>query len=334
MKLKSSKFVINITVSGVSPIYRRTPDTKNLNPISMKTGRDIKFIIYQVLYIFVICVIALKGADINLEEVLDAKTVIPKSVADEMKRKIDSLLALGIKPELNWDESKIYSKEDVDKMLAGMEPIKMTNTFTGNFTEPQKVNDENRKEKEPPKTDKLATVQGIEFTQYTRPKVTNPYSEPLEIYGDGKLIVTIPSKSSATVPVNGESSFTFKVGDAKDTKSTKEKQSPKIDIQKVGPGGPDASLRSVQNAVGFRVTVISNYPGDLDVKIGGPVSVNQVKSNIFDVTLTLLGSENAFKNWSNGKEEPYKSSFTVSVKDKYNPKLNLSQIGVFTFGKW
>jgi hypothetical protein len=301
----------------------------------MKAGRDIKFVIYQVLYIFVICVIALKGADINLEEVLEAKTVIPKSVADEMKRKIDSLLAIGIKPELNWDESKIYTKEDVDKMLAGMEPIKMTNTNTGMYFDRQKdEKEEISKETTIQKTDKLATVQGVEFTQYTRPKLTNPYNETLEIYGDGKLVAKIPPKGSATVPVNGESSFTFKVGDAKDVKSTKEKQAPKIDIQKVGPGGSEASLRSVQNSVGFRVTIVSNYPGDLDVNISGPVSTTKVKSNIFDVTLTLLGSESAFDAWAKNKEEPYKSSFTVSVKDKYNPKQNISQIGVFTFGKW
>lgn len=301
----------------------------------MKTGRDIKFVIYQVLYIFVICVIALKGADINLEEVLDAKTVIPKSIADEMKRKIDSLLAIGIKPELTWDESKIYTKEDVDKMLAGMVPASEENKKIAMYTE--KPKDEGiivTTDFTPPKTDKLATVQGVEFTQYTRPKLTNPYNEPLEIYGDGRLVVTIPSKGSATVSVNGESSFTFKVGDAKDVKSTKEKQAPKIDIQKVGPGGSEASLRSVQNSIGFRVTIVSNYPGDLDVKISGPVSTTQVKSNIFDVTLALLGSESAFDAWSKGKEEPFKTSFSVSVKDKYNPKQSVSQIGVFTFGKW
>jgi hypothetical protein len=300
----------------------------------MKTGRDIKFIIYQVLYIFVVCVIALKGADINLEEVIDAKTVIPKSVADEMKRKIDSLLDIGIKPELQWDESKIYTKEDVDKMLAGMEPIKMTATNTGTYIEKPTIERDLPKETTIRKTDKLATVQGIEFTKYTRPKVTNPYNETLEIYGDGNLVASISPKGSATVPVNGESSFTFKVGDAKDIKSTKEKQAPKIDIQKVGPGGPDATLRSVQNTIGFRVTIVSNYPGDLDVRINGPVFSKQVSATQFDITLNLLSTQTAFDAWAKGKEEPYKASFTVSVKDKYNPKQSISQIGVFTFGKW
>jgi hypothetical protein len=301
----------------------------------MKTGRDIKFIIYQVLYIFVVCVIALKGADINLEEVLNKENAVPKDVADAIKRKLDSLLALGLVPKMEWDESKIYSKEDVDRMLTGLVPKSEENKNTALYIEKPKDQDiQVTSSYIPPKTDKLATVQGVEFTQYTRPKLTNPYNENLEVFGDGRLVASIPPKGSSVITVNGESSFTFKVGDAKDVKSTKEKQTPKIDIQKVGPGGPDATLRSVQNSIGFRVTIVSNYPGDLDVKINGPVSIKQVSSTQFDITLTLLGSETAFDAWSKGKEEPYRTNFTVSVKDKYNPKQSISQIGVFTFGKW
>lgn len=301
----------------------------------MKTGRDIKFVIYQVLYIFVICVIALKGADINLEEVLSKESAVPKDVADEMKRKLDSLLAIGIVPTMQWDTTKIYTKEDVEKMLAGMVPASEENKNIGMITE--KPKDEGIKittDFTPPKTDKLASVQGVEFTQFTRPKLTNPYNETLEIYGDGKLVVSIPPKGSATVPVNGENSFTFKVGDAKDTKSTKEKQTPKIDIQKFISDGENASLRSIQGRVGYRVTIVSSYAGDLSVNISGPVSSKQVSPIQFDVMLTLLNSESAFDAWTKGKEEPYKAGFTVTVKDKYNPRVSLSQMGVFTFGKW
>jgi len=299
----------------------------------MKTGRDIKFVIYQVLYIFVVCVIALKGADINLEEVLSKENAIPKNIADEMKRKLDSLLAIGIIPKMEWDSTKVYSKEDVEKMLAGMMPKSEENK---NISMIQKET------KEPevttnivtPKTDKLATVQGVEFTQYTRPKLTNPYNENLEVYGDGKLVATIPPKGSAVINVNGESSFTFKVGEAKDTKPTKEKQAPKIDIQKFITDGADASLRTIQGRVGFRVTIISSYAGDLSVNISGPVKTDKVSSTQFDITLSMLSSEAAFDAWSKGKSEPYKTNFTVTVKDKYNPKHSLSQMGVFTFGKW
>jgi hypothetical protein len=302
----------------------------------MKKGRDVKFVIYQVLYIFVVCVIALKGADINLEEVLDAKQVVKKTYADSLKKYIDSILALGLIPSINIDTNKKYTPEDMEKIMAELNQLKK-DMPPPIVQEQMRINVERTTPKieniEPEKI-KKATVQGVELTQYSQSKIKNPYSETLILTADGRTLASIPPQGTATVLLSGESSVTFRVGDATDTKPTKQKQAPKIDIQKVGPGGGEASLRSVQNSVGYRVTVVSNNPGDLDVKISGPVSTKQVSSTVFDVTLTLLGSEAAFEAWSKGKDAPYKASFTISVKDKYNPKFSLSQIGVFTFGKW
>jgi hypothetical protein len=301
----------------------------------MKTGRDIKFVIYQVLYIFVVCVIALKGADINLEEVLARDKVVDKEIAENLQREKDSLIALGLISKADWDTNKIYSEADLQLILSNY--VKKDNRdISGSITK----NDNTNKEPEftsnyvPPKDGKLASVQGVEFTQYTRPKLTNPYNENLEIYGDGKLVANIPPKGSTTIPVNGESRFKFKVGNAEDVKPTKEKQAPKIDIQKFITDGEGASLRAIQGRVGYRVTIVSSYAGDLNVNISGPVKIDKVSSTQFDISLTLLGSEAAFDAWAKGKNEPYKSSFTVSVKDKYNPKQSISQVGVFTFGKW
>jgi hypothetical protein len=303
----------------------------------MKKGRDVKFIIYQVLYIFVICVIALKGADINLEEVLDAKQVVKKTYADSLKKYIDSILALGLIPSINIDTTKIFSAEDMERVMAELNQLKKDMPPPVVQQEQMRINVERTTPKidiKEPEKIKKATVQGVELTQYSQTKIKNPYSETLVLTADGRTLASIPPQGTASVLLGGESSVTFRVGDATDTKPTKQKQAPKIDIQKVGPGGSDATLRSVQNSVGFRVTIVSTNPGDLDVKIGGPISTKQVSPTVFDVTLTLLGSEAAFDAWSKNKESPYKASFTVSVKDKYNPKFSLSQIGVFTFGKW
>ena len=302
----------------------------------MKKGRDVKFVIYQVLYIFVVCVIALKGADINLEEVLDAKQVVKKTYADSLKKYIDSILALGLIPSINIDTTKIFSAEDMEKIMAELNQLKKDMPPPVVQQEQMRIQVDRttpKIEKEPDKI-KKATVQGVELTQYSQSSLKNPYSETLVITADGKTLASIPPQQSAKILLGGESSVTFRVGDATDTKPTKPKQAPKVDIQKVGPGGGDATLRSVQNSVGFRVTIVSNNPGDLDVKISGPVSTKQVSPTVFDVTLTLLGSEAAFDAWSKGKDSPYKASFTVSVKDKYNQKFSISQIGVFSFGKW
>ncbi|MBI5403158.1 MAG: hypothetical protein HY959_07135 [Ignavibacteriae bacterium] len=301
----------------------------------MKKGRDVKFIIYQVLYIFVICVIALKGADINLEEVLDAKQVVKKTYADSLKKYIDSILALGLIPSINIDTNMKYTADDMEKLMAELNQLKKDMPPPIVQQDPIRIKTETIKPdiKEPEKI-KKATVQGVELMQYSVSKIKNPYSETLILTADGRTLASIPPQGTASITLGGESSVTFRVGDATDTKPTKQKQAPKIDIQKVGPGGPDASLRSVQGSVGFRVTIVSSNPGDLDVKISGPVSTKQVSATVFDVTLTLLGSQTAFDAWSKGKEEPYRASFTVSVKDKYNPKFSISQMGVFSFGKW
>ena len=37
----------------------------------MKKNRDVKFIIYQALYIFVICVVTIKGANLDLTQVIE-----------------------------------------------------------------------------------------------------------------------------------------------------------------------------------------------------------------------------------------------------------------------
>jgi len=52
----------------------------------MKKQKDVKFIIYQSLYIFVVCVIAIKGANLDLRQVVeDDGTVKPKITQDSLE---------------------------------------------------------------------------------------------------------------------------------------------------------------------------------------------------------------------------------------------------------
>jgi hypothetical protein len=301
----------------------------------MKTGRDIKFVIYQVLYIFVVCVIALKGADINLEEVLARDKVVDKEIAERLQRERDSLIALGLLPKPEFDTTKIYSEDDLQKILVNYIP-KDSKDNTGSITKIDKPNDSPTftSNNPPPISTGVTSIEVPEFTQFTVSNVRNPYEKNLEVFADGTKIATIPPKGTGQVKVNAESNIRFEVEGKSGSKPTKEKQAPKIDIQKFVSDGEDASLRSIQGRVGYRVTVVSSYAGDLNVNISGPVRIDKVSPTQFDITLNLLASESAFNAWSKGKTEPYKASFTVSVKDKYNPKQSISQIGVFTFGKW
>ncbi len=75
--------------------------------------RDSKFIIYQVLYIFVITVLALKGADLDLSRVVSKDEAVEKSVRDSLVAIIDSLFAMGLNFDIKVDP-RITETENVE----------------------------------------------------------------------------------------------------------------------------------------------------------------------------------------------------------------------------
>src|SRR4030043_1433843 len=79
-------------------------------------NNDSKFIIYQVLYIFVITVLALKGAELDLSRVVSSKNVVDISVRDSLTILIDSLYAQGIKFDIKLDE-KVENEALKEKLV-------------------------------------------------------------------------------------------------------------------------------------------------------------------------------------------------------------------------
>ncbi len=84
----------------------------------VRRSRDAKFVIYQVLYIFVITVLALKGAEINLGEVVKKENVVSKSVRDSLINVVDSLSKLGLKFNIEIDENVISENKDLREKLS------------------------------------------------------------------------------------------------------------------------------------------------------------------------------------------------------------------------
>jgi len=121
----------------------------------MKPKRDVKFIIYQALYIFVICIVAIKGANLDLEQVIGKEQAVSKQEADSIRKVLDSLLALGLKPEFMIDTSKFTAveKERLQKLLEAQiklqsmpvistvkpEPIVNPNPITEKIEEKQEI---------------------------------------------------------------------------------------------------------------------------------------------------------------------------------------------------
>ncbi|MBK9403069.1 MAG: hypothetical protein IPN57_00830 [Ignavibacteria bacterium] len=320
-----------------------------------RKNRDVKFIIYQSLYIFVISVLALKGANLDLTEVVSKEKVVEKTYTDSLKIMIDSLLARGYIPEIKFDTTqKFTNPEEMQKKLQEAQQqlavLKMNSpSITVNTTSPgiqlQQTNITEEKEKiqDKPKEEKIEEKEGKEldfkipqtFTQYTSNSISNPSSVTIEIYGsDGSMIATVPPGGSRSFQLGGQNSLTFKGGGVSKTVSTKENVKPKVTMQRLVSAGEDVSVRNLQSTVGYRVTISDDYPGQLDVKFSGPVSVKQSGPLVYDVTLNFLNSKSAYDNFTENREAPFSVSFQISVKDRIATQHNVSQSGVFQFGEW
>lgn len=306
----------------------------------MKGARDVKFVIYQVLYIFVVCVIALKGANIDLVEVISKQDIVKKQYADSLKAFIDSLLALGLVPKLDFDSAVNF--EDFQKLQVQLQQMKTQLSVVQ--TQPQlrvekqpelKIEEQKKPEEEKPQEEKKiqADVQiAGTFTQYLTYTVKNPYNGTLVISADGRTLASIPPGGSATFTLGGEKSITYRVGESSDTKPIQKKPPPEVIVTRLAPSGEGVSLRNIQSQVGYRVSIKDIAPEQLKVTVSGPVRVTQSGPGTYDITLNFLTSKSAFEAFTEGKEEPYSVAFTVTVVDAAGNKI--TRQGMFVFSEW
>ena len=237
-----------------------------------KKNRDIKFIIYQSLYIFVICVIALKGANLDLTEVITKDKVVEKSYADSLKAYLDSLIALGLVPKIEFDTTNV-SKIDPNviaqlqqriQVMQTQVAISSVNTNTSTITQQNPLVNVPPDQQKPPEEVKKdpgemqeIRIGNISLTQYTENSLNNPYDVPLEIVG----ITTIPPKSTKSFQTGGQGSVTIKVGSSTKTVDLKPNEKPKISFSKMTNMGENVSVRTLQSITGFRVTISDDFPG-------------------------------------------------------------------------
>lgn len=310
----------------------------------MKKHSDVKFIIYQVLYIFVVCVIALKGANIDLSEVISKEKVVEKSYADSLKAFLDSLIKLGLVPEIKFDTNRKFENiEELRQQLAQMKQqlvVVQTNpNFQVDQTRPnievQKEKEEKTpEEKKEENLDDISPLKVQTLTQYTSNTISNRGNQTLDLVGsDGSVIASIPPGGTKTFTLGGQTSVTYRMGNQSKTGATKENQKPKVSLQRLAATGENVSVRSIQSTVGYRVSITDDYPGQLEVKFTGPVTVKQSGDNTYDITLNFLGSKSSYDNFTDNKDAPYTVSFQVIVKDKIAGH-SLTQTGVFQFGEW
>ena len=133
--------------------------------------------------------------------------------------------------------------------------------------------------------------------------------------------------------MGGQKTVTYKQGGQSKSVTTKENIKPEIVFTQLKVGNADASLRELQSVVGFRISIKDDYPGQLDVKITGPVKVEDKGGGVFDVILKYAMSKEQFERMTENGSAPFRASFNVNVKDKISGH-SIQRQGQYTFGEW
>lgn len=294
----------------------------------MKKKSDVKFIIYQALYIFVVCVVAIKGASLDLTQVVEddgkPKVIMTQDSLDKLMEQLKISIIVDTTKYAIVDKSLLVENEKLKNLV---QQTKVT--FTSNFTEQPKPIEEKPVEKQISVEKKEEIVLGeISLYQYHENIVNNKGDVSISIAG-----ITIPAHSSKLVLLQGQTSVVISSGSMTKTVVVMDNKKPQISFQRVSSMGGDTKVTNLQRNVGFRVVINDDFPEQLEVKFGGAVTVKQVSSNTYDVTLNAFSSKSAFDNYTEGKDSPYNIGFTVTVKDKYAPHSVTGQNN-FSFGEW
>jgi hypothetical protein len=300
----------------------------------MKKKGDVKFIIYQSLYIFVVCVIAIKGANLDLKQVVEDDGSLKPKISQDSLEKLYDLMQKMVMVDTNYfvivDKKLLLENEKLRMIVENMPKIDISSYVPRSELDKYELKKEKDPEllKEEPTETKEIRIGQIKMTQYTLNTLNNPYDVPLEVVG----ITTIPPKSTKTFETGGQSSVVIKVGSSSKTVELSANQKPKISFQRMTSMGEDTRVTSLQSTVCYRVTIDDDFPGQLDVKINGPVTVRQ-QGTAYDVTLNAFSSKAAFDNFTDNKDSPYSLGFTVTVTDKIAGHKITGQ-NSFIFGEW
>lgn len=303
----------------------------------MKKAKDVKFIIYQSLYIFVVCVVAIKGANLNLTQVVEDDGRPKPQITMDSLEKLYEVLKLSVIVDTTRfvvvPKELLAENERLQQIVQNMPKIDLNmympkldmSQYTKVTPEQRKLLEEKREE---PTEMQEIRIGNIKMTQFTLNTLNNPYDVPLEVVG----ITTIPPKSTKTFETGGQSSVVIRVGSSTKTVELSPNQKPKINFQRIAAMGEGTKVTELQRTVCYRVSIDDDFPGQLDVKFTGPVTVKQQGSS-YDITLNAFSSKAAFDNFTDGKDSPYTLGFTVSVTDKIAGHKITGQ-NSFIFGEW
>jgi hypothetical protein len=307
-------------------------------------NNDSKFIIYQVLYIFVITVLALKGAELDLSRVVRRESVVDVSVRDSLKILIDSLYAQGVKFDIKVDEK--VENEALKEKLAQMNKQLSSLTTKLNEIPPETRIEEQPEVIENTKLQSPISVSQI-FIQHTWNEVRNNGDVSSLIYDSrnmGNPIVTIPPGEKRRFDLTDQKELVVKFGTQEERVRVSPNRIPEVKIERVTTkmNSDDIYVKELQRITAFTVTIIDERPEQLKVSHSGPVSVTgpfkDTKGNlVYNVSLNIAPNETSYENWidrnsslreADGK---YKANFFFTVIDeKSKDKVQVGDSFFFT----
>ncbi|MCL5031245.1 MAG: hypothetical protein M1480_19755 [Bacteroidetes bacterium] len=299
----------------------------------IKKNNDSKFVIYQVLYIFVVTVLALKGADLDLDKVISTNNAVNKSVKDSLVTLIDSLTTSGLKFEIkvnpNIEAENVTLKEKVaslnERMATLTEKIKEIPPVQNNI--PKEVT---KQEEQTVLQSPISVTQT--FLQFTWNIVKNNGDVSTSIYDPKKLnspLVVVPPGQEKKFNLMDQTQVIAKYGSQEEKINVLPMKQPEIKIERVTTkmSSPNIYAQDLQNITVFNVAIIYQRPDQLKITHTGPISVtgpykDADGNSVYYVSLRIASNKNKFDDWldryGNLREADgrYKVNFFFTADDK------------------
>lgn len=293
-------------------------------------NRDSKFVIYQVLYIFVITVLALKGADLDLRRVALEEETVNKEVRDSLVALIDSLYAAGLKFNIQIDPNLPVENETLKKKLLAMnQKLQEVQTKLEELPPPP----EPKKEVVEEQTMLQSPISVKQtFIQYTWNVAKNTGNVPASLYDARNMstpITVIPAGQEKKFDLTDQTEVVIKFGSQEDRIKVIPNKAPEVKIERVTTkmNASTIYVKDLQRISVFKVTIIDLRPDQLKVSWMGPIAVTGPTKDsngnlVYNVSLKIASTESAFDDWldknsslreSDGR---YKVNFFFTVVDE------------------
>lgn len=300
----------------------------------IRKNKDSKFVIYQVLYIFVVAVLAIKGADLDLGEVISKREAVTSSVRDSLITVIDSLNRLGLKFDLKIDttsaEENIKLKEKIRELNLNMASL---NKQIRELPPPETIKEEVIPVKEEPvveeTTSPLSESQIFIRNTWNMAKNTGRTNVTILDPKTRKTLASIKPGQQIKFDIGSQEQVIMKYGSREEMIEVKPNKPPELKIESASSkmNASDVYVQELQRTTIFRVTVIDERPEQIDVTYNGPISVTgpvkDSKGNlIYNVSLRIANTEQRFDDWMDKfnplkeRDGRYKVNFFFIAADK------------------